>query len=151
MADKAQSPELPRQAEPAAATDHPLLPLVARGLEFGINGRKIIKDVSFWIGSSGRTVILGPNGAGKSVMLRLCHGLLKPTGGEIRWGELSVAAVEGLEGPPVLGDVPHDDEGLLRATWCDPGLEVARLLLEVERVLEWLGLAADKRMLERGH
>ncbi len=71
--------------------DHPLLPLVARGLQFGINGRKIIKDVSFWIGSSGRTVILGPNGAGKSVMLRLCHGLLKPCGGEIRWGNLAVA------------------------------------------------------------
>ena len=62
-----------------------------RGLEFGINGRKIINDVSFWIGSSGRTVILGPNGSGKSVMLRLCHGLLKPTGGEIRWGDFPVA------------------------------------------------------------
>jgi tungstate transport system ATP-binding protein len=91
MVEKAQTPELhARQAAPAPA-EHPLLPLVARGLEFGINGRKIIRDVSFWIGSSGRTVILGPNGAGKSVMLRLCHGLLKPTRGEIRWGELSVA------------------------------------------------------------
>ena len=91
MVDKARSPELRRHEEPLAPADHPLLPLVARGLEFGINGRKIIKDVSFWIGSSGRTVILGPNGAGKSVMLRLCHGLLMPTGGEIRWGDLSVA------------------------------------------------------------
>ena len=91
MADKAPKTEVRAHEEPIAPVDHPLLPLVARGLEFGINGRKIIKDVSFWIGSSGRTVILGPNGAGKSVMLRLCHGLLKPTGGEIRWGDLSVA------------------------------------------------------------
>ena len=79
------------EARPDSSDDHPLLPLVARGLQFGINGRKIIKDVSFWIGSSGRTVILGPNGAGKSVMLRLCHGLLKPGAGEIRWGDLPVA------------------------------------------------------------
>jgi tungstate transport system ATP-binding protein len=69
---------------------HPLLPLVARQLRFGVNGLKIIRDVSFWIGSSGRTVILGPNGAGKTVLLRLCHGLIEPTGGELRWGDLSV-------------------------------------------------------------
>jgi tungstate transport system ATP-binding protein len=91
MVDEASRTEACVQAPPDRSDDHPLLPLVARRLHFGINGRTIIKDVSFWIGSSGRTVILGPNGAGKSVMLRLCHGLLKPTGGEIRWGELSVA------------------------------------------------------------
>ena len=97
MADKAQKPEVRGHEEPLTPADHPLLPLVARGLEFGINGRKIIKDVSFWIGSSGRTVILGPNGAGKSVMLRLCHGLLKPSRGEIRWGDLSVQEARGQQ------------------------------------------------------
>ena len=91
MADGAPSTEVREHEQPDTVKQHPLLPLVARRLEFGINGRQIIDDVSFWIGSSGRTVILGPNGAGKSVMLRLCHGLLKPTRGEIRWGDLSVA------------------------------------------------------------
>lgn len=91
MADEAPRTEEPGLMPTDRPDEHPLLPLVARGLTFGINGRRIIKDVSFWIGSSGRTVILGPNGAGKSVMLRLCHGLLKPTGGEIRWGDLSVS------------------------------------------------------------
>ena len=91
MVDEAQKTDERSDVRPGSSDDHPLLPLVARGLQFGIDGRQIIKDMSFWIGSSGRTVILGPNGAGKSVMLRLCHGLLKPTGGEIRWGDLSVA------------------------------------------------------------
>ena len=91
MVDEAPMTRDRRPPRPDTSDDHPLLPLVARGLQFGINGRKIIKDVSFWIGSSGRTVILGPNGAGKSVMLRLCHGLLKPAAGEIHWGELPVA------------------------------------------------------------
>jgi len=91
MADEAHRTDDSRDVRPGTGDEHPLLPLVARGLRFGINGREIIRDVSFWIGSSGRTVILGPNGSGKSVMLRLCHGLLQPTSGEIRWGELSVA------------------------------------------------------------
>lgn len=91
MVDEAPVTVDRRQDRPETSDDHPLLPLVARGVRFGINGRKIIDDVSFWIGSSGRTVILGPNGAGKSVMLRLCHGLLKPAAGEIRWGDLPVA------------------------------------------------------------
>ena len=91
MADGAPSNDMREHEQPGTIAEHPLLPLVARGLEFGINGQRIIDDVSFWIGSNGRTVILGPNGAGKSVLLRLCHGLLKPTSGEIRWGDLSVA------------------------------------------------------------
>jgi len=91
MVDEAHKTDERSDVRPGSSDGHPLLPLVARGLQFGIDGRQIIKDMSFWIGSSGRTVILGPNGAGKSVMLRLCHGLLKPTGGEIRWGDLSVA------------------------------------------------------------
>jgi tungstate transport system ATP-binding protein len=72
--------------------EHPLLPLVASGLRLSIGGREIIHDVSFSVGSAGRTVILGPNGAGKSVLLRLCHGLLQPTAGELRWGGLTVAS-----------------------------------------------------------
>ena len=91
MADGAPTTDMHERNGTHASTEHPMLPLVARGVQFEINDRQIIDDVSFWIGSSGRTVILGPNGAGKSVLLRLCHGLLQPTGGEIRWGDLSVA------------------------------------------------------------
>jgi tungstate transport system ATP-binding protein len=75
---------------PGKAGAHPLLPLVASRLQFGIDGQQIIRDVSFRIDTTGRTVILGPNGAGKSMMLRLCHGLIRPTGGDLRWGGLTV-------------------------------------------------------------
>ncbi len=121
MVDKAPRAEDRGCIQAESPGDHPLLPLVARGVKFEINGRQIIKDVSFWIGSSGRTVILGPNGAGKSVMLRLCHGLLQPTSGEIRWGHLSIA--EAREQQAMASQHPV----LLRRTVRDNLLHVLRV------------------------
>jgi len=62
-----------------------MLPLVLDQLCFTVNGRTIIDRVSAEIDAGPRTIILGPNGAGKSVLMRLCHGLLKPTSGNITW------------------------------------------------------------------
>jgi tungstate transport system ATP-binding protein len=62
-----------------------LLPLVLDRVSYAINGAAIIHDLSFTLAAGSRTIILGPNGAGKSVTLRLCHGLLRPTSGTIRW------------------------------------------------------------------
>jgi len=62
-----------------------LLPLRLDGLVFEARGHRIIDGVSLMIGRGPRTVVLGANGAGKSVLLRLCHGLLAPTAGTVRW------------------------------------------------------------------
>jgi len=62
-----------------------MLPLVLDQVSFAVNGRAIIDRVSAEIGAGPRTIILGPNGAGKSVLMRLCHGLLRPTSGSIVW------------------------------------------------------------------
>ena len=62
-----------------------LLPLQLNGVVFSAGGRRIIDGVTLTLQAKTRTVIVGPNGAGKSVLLRLCHGLLQPTSGTIRW------------------------------------------------------------------
>jgi tungstate transport system ATP-binding protein len=62
-----------------------LLPLVLERVAFEAGGRRIIDDVTLTIGHGNNTVILGANGAGKSVLMRLCHGLVQPTAGTIRW------------------------------------------------------------------
>jgi len=62
-----------------------ILPLVLDRVSFSVGGSDIIRAVSLELRKHACTVILGPNGAGKSVLLRLCHGLLQPTAGEIRW------------------------------------------------------------------
>jgi len=62
-----------------------LLPLRLEAVRFDAGGRRIIDGVSVTLAAGTRTVLIGPNGAGKSVLLRLCHGLLRPTAGTIAW------------------------------------------------------------------
>lgn len=62
-----------------------ILPLAVRDLRFDAGGQRLIKDISFTLERGSRTVILGHNGAGKSLLLRLCHGLIEPTGGAVHW------------------------------------------------------------------
>ena len=49
--------------------------------------RDIIRPLSIKIDAGPTTIILGANGAGKSVLMRLMHGLLAPTGGQVFWHE----------------------------------------------------------------
>lgn len=74
-----------RQPSKGPASANPLMPLRVNGLCYAAGGKQILRDVSFEIGAAPRTIVLGPNGAGKSVLLKLCHGLLRPAAGEIRW------------------------------------------------------------------
>lgn len=65
-----------------------ILPLKIKDVWFrGREGIPLIKELSIELTAGPRTVIVGPNGAGKSLFLRLCHGLIKPSEGLIRWSE----------------------------------------------------------------
>jgi tungstate transport system ATP-binding protein len=64
----------------------PLIPLRATNLVLEIAGRRLIDGIDLTLASDGFTAVMGPTGAGKSLLLRLLHGLLEPTAGEIRWG-----------------------------------------------------------------
>ena len=66
-------------------TSGSLLPLVLDGVGFDAGDRTIIERVDLTLDAGPRTMVLGPNGAGKSVLLRLCHGLLAPSRGAVRW------------------------------------------------------------------
>ncbi len=62
-----------------------ILPLRVEGLGFREGGDVLLEGVGFALESGSLTVLLGPNGAGKSLTLRICHGLLAPTAGTVRW------------------------------------------------------------------
>jgi tungstate transport system ATP-binding protein len=57
-----------------------------RGLVYRAGARNLIDGIDLRVSSRSLTVVLGPNGAGKSLLLRLMHGLLRPTAGEVLWG-----------------------------------------------------------------
>ncbi|WP_295538796.1 ATP-binding cassette domain-containing protein [uncultured Thiohalocapsa sp.] len=58
----------------------------ARGLVYQVGERRLIDGIDLRIAAQGLSLIMGANGAGKSLLLRLLHGLLRPTQGEVRWG-----------------------------------------------------------------
>lgn len=62
-----------------------IFPLVLENITFVPNGTPVLGDISLTVERGGRTLILGANGAGKSVLMRLMHGLLRPTAGRIAW------------------------------------------------------------------
>ena len=62
-----------------------LLPLAVRDLVYEVRGTRLIDRVELRLEQPGVTVIMGPNGAGKSLLLRLVHGLIRPTAGQIQW------------------------------------------------------------------
>jgi len=71
----------------------PILPLRLVQAGFEVDGNALLDSIELQLDAGSRTVVLGPNGAGKSLLLRLCHGLLKPSQGTVRWcGELPASA-----------------------------------------------------------
>lgn len=63
----------------------PLLPLRLTDVTYDAGGKRILDGVTLTLDKGPRTVVLGPNGSGKSVLMRLCHGLLRPSSGQLRF------------------------------------------------------------------
>lgn len=63
-----------------------LMPLQTTRLTYAVRGKQLIHNLNLQLAAGPLTVIMGPNGAGKSLLLRLLHGLIAPTKGQINWG-----------------------------------------------------------------
>lgn len=67
-----------------------IFPLQLTDVGFAPNGVPLLRDIQLSIAGGARTVILGANGAGKSVLMRLMHGLLAPSSGQVLWNGSAV-------------------------------------------------------------
>ena len=71
-----------------------VLPLTLDNVSYEINGMRLVKDITTSFEANSVSVIIGPNGAGKSLLLRLCHGLIKPSKGKLLWEGIKGKAPE---------------------------------------------------------
>ncbi|MTI10671.1 ATP-binding cassette domain-containing protein [Curvivirga aplysinae] len=66
-----------------------IMPLTLENISYLAGHKKLLKNISCQFEAGNRYVILGPNGAGKSLLLRMCHGLIQPSEGQVRWHDTS--------------------------------------------------------------
>lgn len=57
--------------------------ITLRNLTYELGDACLMQVETLDVPRNGVSVILGPNGAGKSVLLRMIHGILPPTGGDV--------------------------------------------------------------------
>lgn len=57
---------------------------------------EVLRDISFSLGQEEFLCVLGPSGSGKSTLLRLIAGLLKPTEGQVNFGDWACQPRVGL-------------------------------------------------------
>ncbi|MDZ7840116.1 MAG: ATP-binding cassette domain-containing protein [Gammaproteobacteria bacterium] len=75
-----------------------ILPLTLSGVGLQVNQRTLLRNVNHSFTGTSITVVLGHNGAGKTLMLKVCHGLVAPTAGQVRWNDPERARRPGVQG-----------------------------------------------------
>ncbi|RBP78289.1 peptidase domain-containing ABC transporter [Marinomonas rhizomae] len=72
--------------------------------------RWVIKDLSFTIDAGDAVALVGRSGCGKSTLFKLMLGLLEPTEGDIRIGDISIRQLGPTALRNIVGVVMQDDQ-----------------------------------------
>ncbi len=78
-----QAPEAPAIDESTLIRQEVKGNIVFDKVCYEIDGKSLLKDISFAINSQTKNAIIGPTGSGKSLILSLLTGLIQPSGGQI--------------------------------------------------------------------
>ena len=70
-------------------SNHQFLPLITKDLTYEVNESKLIKGINLEVNSDGSTILLGHNGSGKSLLLKLLHGVIAPSSGQVTWNNIT--------------------------------------------------------------
>jgi tungstate transport system ATP-binding protein len=85
MRDDAALFSAPAVRAGAASHRAQMLPLHVRGLTLERDGHALLRGIDLTLAAGTFTVVMGPNGAGKSLLLKLLHGLIPASAGQIDW------------------------------------------------------------------
>ena len=112
--------------------------------------RLALRKATLTVAAGETVVVLGPNGAGKSTLLRLVAGLLRPTAGSARIGDVEAIAApkEVRAGLAYAGHQPQLYRGLTARENIDLHLRLHQTTADTSALLERVGLAdrADERI-----
>ncbi|HZP94729.1 MAG TPA: ABC transporter ATP-binding protein [Candidatus Limnocylindria bacterium] len=90
--------------------------LEARGVVAGYREREVLHGCDLTVGSGEVVAVVGPNGAGKSTLLRVLAGLLRPSAGEVRIGDVPLATLPRADVARRVAVVPQAVETLFPFT-----------------------------------
>lgn len=76
-------------------------------LEFGIDGRQLLKNINLTVGKKEFVGLIGPNGAGKSTLLRCINGINTATG-EIKIAGHNLSELDSRQVAQLVGYMPQD-------------------------------------------
>jgi heme exporter protein A len=126
----------------------PVITLAECSKRFG--ERLALRKATLMVAAGETVVVLGPNGAGKSTLLRLVAGLLRPTAGSARIGDVEAIAApkEVRAGLAYAGHQPQLYRGLTARENIDLHLRLHQASADTGALLERVGLAdrADERI-----
>lgn len=118
--------------------------VVLRGVTLDIDGQRYVDVDRLPLSCEGITVVMGPNGAGKSLLLRLLHGLVRPTSGDILYRDQKQTSQE-LRKQSLVLQTPvllrRSAEANVRFVLKARGLNLSR----VSELLAWVGLEGKAR------
>jgi branched-chain amino acid transport system ATP-binding protein len=63
------------------------------GVDAGYDGFQALFGVTLEVKAGEAVAVIGPNGAGKTTLMRVCSGLIRPTGGTIRMAGTDLATI----------------------------------------------------------
>lgn len=136
---------LPLSVPIAAREQAGMLPVVAKGLIWSSDGKRLIDNLDISFEGHGISAIMGPNGAGKSLLVRLLHGMIAPDAGGITYAGLplddSVRARQAMmfQSPVLLRRSVIANIGFVLS------LRGQRDPIRAEAILEEAGLLAQAR------
>jgi osmoprotectant transport system ATP-binding protein len=79
-----------------------------RGVSYQAGGREILRGIDLQVEENETVVLLGRSGSGKTTLLRMVNRLLEPTGGEMRFAGVPIAAQNPIQLRRRIGYVIQD-------------------------------------------